>query len=893
MRSALALCTAAAAFPASSPYAGDLLAQLERLRSLFKARLAPPPPRFEASRKLTGCAARRPRALSWAWCSATSLAEAARLAPLRPQASQATPPRLRRAPPPRHATGPSNLWLTLLLLTLTGACLAPVRAQECAAPGGAYLSGRLHGGLGNQLFIQARVHSLALATQRQAVIYPPAAPSGMHTRAGAYLGTLFAGYRQEVDAPPDYRFEEAPLDALRYVSKQPLLPPQSRHAHLVGYFQHQAYIHPTFAATLRLPQVPARPHTAFVHVRRGDYVEHPLHDVGLAASGYYATAMDYMRLRLRDPRMRFLVFSDDVPWCRTSGLFSDPDVEFYEHQAIGGDHGEDNDEDLLALANMAACLLGGVGANSSFSWWAAYLNGNVNKLVLLPDKWTMNPAMEMQMWPSGSFLVSLDGRAFVRPWRQRQLHVVLSAAHTPAATMHLAHVRRAWAELAGAGVTVALVGSGPSSEVSSDDPDVLHLPSVPGAYDGDAARWACVLAAGLTTAREGALVLVSDEPHVMPLSESALERLFSEEEAAEGATRDGATSDDAAPPMVLSARSDGASGLLLYAAASGPAWRAVTGVSDWAGHASALRTHAPGGALALLPWLAARCAAAGVQLRVPSQPLHRLVLRGGAASLRQADLLRLREGAFTDAQLSIETADAPLLDALLFAARTAGPLPLLSAWPGPAHHPPPASPLFDLVLYINLQAREDKRAQLEAQLALVGWPALRLNATWHSRGEVGCALSHAAALRAFLAHPDVPRHVLILEDDFQFVRDPRDDVARFMHAFPPTAWDVLMLSSNTFLEVPHPSERFLSRVLNAQTTSGYAVTRAFAPKLLTLFQDSSAALLADQQGVEGLEIDQLWKALQQPSEWFSLQPRAGRQRPGRSDITGLYVDQGV
>jgi len=209
-RSALALRTAAAAFPAGLPHAGDLLAQLERLRALFKARLAPPPPRWEASRKLTGCAARRPRALSWAWCSATSLAGAAPLAPLPPQASQAPPARLRRAPLPRHATGPSNLSLILLLLTLTCARLAPARAQECAAPGGAYLSGRLHGGLGNQLFIQARVHSLALATQRQAVRYPPAAPSGVHTRAGAYLGTLFAGYRQEVDAPPDYRFEEAP-----------------------------------------------------------------------------------------------------------------------------------------------------------------------------------------------------------------------------------------------------------------------------------------------------------------------------------------------------------------------------------------------------------------------------------------------------------------------------------------------------------------------------------------------------------------------------------------------------------------------------------------------------------------------------------------------------------
>jgi hypothetical protein len=85
--------------------------------------------------------------------------------------------------------------------------------------------------------------------------------------------------------------------------------------------------------------------------------------VGLASSGYYATAMDYMRLRMRDPRLRFLVFSDDVAWCRASGLFSHPDVDFYEDHASGDGDGDE----LLALATMATCFLGGVGANSSFS----------------------------------------------------------------------------------------------------------------------------------------------------------------------------------------------------------------------------------------------------------------------------------------------------------------------------------------------------------------------------------------------------------------------------------------------------------------------------------------------------------------------------------------------
>ena len=210
---------------------------------------------------------------------------------------------------------------------------------------------------------------------------------------------------------------------------------------------------------------------------------------------------------------------------------------------------------------------------------------------------------------------------------------------------------------------------------------------------------------------------------------------------------------------------------------------------------------------------------------------------------------------------------------------------------------PRAPPAFGLILYINLDSRADKRTAVEAELAAVGWPGRRIAAIHKAPGELGCALSHIAALQLLLDQPSA-RHALVLEDDFVFMRDPRADVARFLDRFGADDWDVLMLSSNTQLEQPHGDADYITRILEAQTTSGYAVTRAFAPALLASF-NRSAELLADARlrhadGAVQTEhcIDQQWKVLQPLARWFCLAPRAGAQRPGLSDITGLVVDHG-
>ena len=199
---------------------------------------------------------------------------------------------------------------------------------------------------------------------------------------------------------------------------------------------------------------------------------------------------------------------------------------------------------------------------------------------------------------------------------------------------------------------------------------------------------------------------------------------------------------------------------------------------------------------------------------------------------------------------------------------------------------------MDAVYYLNLAHRPDRRAWTEAELAALGWRGRRIEAvSTPERGALGCALSHAAALATFLADP-AARHALVLEDDIAFTRDPRPDLERFLHAHPsPDDWDVLMLASNTVLEEPHPALPFLTRILDAQTTSAYAVSRPFALTLYRAFL-ASASLLA-----EGLRpehcCDMRWKQLQPESRWFCLSPKAALQRPDYSDIERRNVHYGV
>lgn len=116
-----------------------------------------------------------------------------------------------------------------------------------------------------------------------------------------------------------------------------------------------------------------------IHVRRGDYVGNPFYvDLGHhkhedMSDNYYVRAMAMF------PNKKFVVFSDDIEWCKNNPIFKDCEFQ----------HGTEV-EDMNAMANCEHNII----ANSSFSWWGAWLNPNPNKIVVAPARWFSDPNYE-------------------------------------------------------------------------------------------------------------------------------------------------------------------------------------------------------------------------------------------------------------------------------------------------------------------------------------------------------------------------------------------------------------------------------------------------------------------------------------------------------------------
>jgi hypothetical protein len=113
-----------------------------------------------------------------------------------------------------------------------------------------------------------------------------------------------------------------------------------------------------------------------LHVRRSDYVNNPKANAvhGVIGIEYYNTAMELIQLKYKNPV--YYVFSDDIEWCKDN-LKSD-----YEMHFVGDDYSGDRDSGHLFLMQMCK---NHIIANSSFSWWAAFLSES--NCTIAPKKW--------------------------------------------------------------------------------------------------------------------------------------------------------------------------------------------------------------------------------------------------------------------------------------------------------------------------------------------------------------------------------------------------------------------------------------------------------------------------------------------------------------------------
>lgn len=114
-----------------------------------------------------------------------------------------------------------------------------------------------------------------------------------------------------------------------------------------------------------------------LHVRRGDYISNS--DVrkyhGVCSPDYYNAAV--AELQKRHAPIELFVFSDDIAWCRDHLSFEVP-VHLVDVNTAA------TDMYLMSLCRHH------IIANSSFSWWGAWLNANKDKTVIMPEHWFVN-----------------------------------------------------------------------------------------------------------------------------------------------------------------------------------------------------------------------------------------------------------------------------------------------------------------------------------------------------------------------------------------------------------------------------------------------------------------------------------------------------------------------
>ena len=260
---------------------------------------------------------------------------------------------------------------------------------------------RFHGRTGNQMFQYAAARALALTRETKVVLDERLA---IH-RGERSITRIWDLPRTTAPMPPSKHDRKAAYYLWRYFGSSPKyvrektlgfdpgffdLPDDS---YLHGYWQSEKYFGPhtdQIRTDFRFPEpvgrnaevveeIAASPSIS-LHVRRGDYV-------GLAAHGvcdqtYYDAALAALLPRIdKDPVI--YVFSDEPDWARDN-------LSLPGKRVVIDHNGEDADFEDMRL--MSLCQHN-IIANSSFSWWGAWLNANPGKVVVAPKGWFANPKL--------------------------------------------------------------------------------------------------------------------------------------------------------------------------------------------------------------------------------------------------------------------------------------------------------------------------------------------------------------------------------------------------------------------------------------------------------------------------------------------------------------------
>lgn len=249
----------------------------------------------------------------------------------------------------------------------------------------------LIGGLGNQMFQYAAAKAMALETGKKLKIntthFKKYTLHDYGLDCFSIKDSPFSFYDKIVGRLKKYFLTVVYYSETEFQFNSSLFHIKANSIYLNGYFQSEKYflkyrpqlleafqiIKPLKSITTATLEEMKNQNSVSLHIRRGDYLLHEVHNTD--KSEYYHEAVKLILSKIDNPI--FYLFSDDMDWVKTN--FKINGVMVY----IDFNNAETNYEDMKL---MSACKHN-IIANSSFSWWSAWLNENPEKIVIAPKKW--------------------------------------------------------------------------------------------------------------------------------------------------------------------------------------------------------------------------------------------------------------------------------------------------------------------------------------------------------------------------------------------------------------------------------------------------------------------------------------------------------------------------
>ena len=202
---------------------------------------------------------------------------------------------------------------------------------------------------------------------------------------------------------------------------------------------------------------------------------------------------------------------------------------------------------------------------------------------------------------------------------------------------------------------------------------------------------------------------------------------------------------------------------------------------------------------------------------------------------------------------------------------------------------------IDAVFYINLESRPDRKDHFLQEISKLcdTTKVHRIDAVWNTNGALGCTMSHIKTLETFLTNPDW-NACIVLEDDFTFrnsdISYNNSSLNSVFQNFPD--WDCCMLAAGIYgITFWNTTIETVKKVHSAQTSSGYCVTRKFAPTLLANLKESRDSMIKNGRLHENC-LDQYWKKIQPHCNWYVILPSLGYQYGNYSDIEQVFTNYG-